>query len=112
MVEEEIPPSSQLENNAGTTETIKTRADNEAIKEEEDQPQHFANRLMEEHLQLLFEIRKKQDDQVHSQSILNQQMDILFDALTDAPVRAKCPTCSQEFTLVYTIHGQPGPTTD
>lgn len=66
MVEEEIPPSSQLENNAGTTETIKTRADNEAIKEEEDQSQHFANCLMEEHLQLLFEIRKNQDDQVHS----------------------------------------------
>jgi hypothetical protein len=40
---------------------------------------------MEEHLQLIFEIRKKQDDQMHSQHILGQRMDIMFDALVDSP---------------------------
>lgn len=57
-----------------------------ANKEKEDeQPPQFANRLMEEHLQILLEIRQKQDDQMHSQSILSQRMDILFDELADSP---------------------------
>jgi hypothetical protein len=77
-------------------------------EKEEEQPQQFANRLTEEHLQLIFEIRQKQDDQMHSQRILDQRMDILFDALADAPVRTRCPTCGQWFTPVYNIHGQPG----
>jgi hypothetical protein len=77
-------------------------------EKEEDQPQQFANRLTEEHLQLIFEIRQKQDDQMHSQRILGQRMDIMFDALADAPARTRCPTCGQRFTPVYNIHGQPG----
>jgi hypothetical protein len=110
MVEEEIPPRWQLEDNTTTANEITTEVDGK--EEEEEQPQHFANHLTKEHLQLLFEIRQKQDDQMHSQSIIGQRMDILFDALTDAPARAICPTCGQRFTLVYTIHGQPGSTTD
>jgi hypothetical protein len=82
-VEEEIPPSWQLEDNAVAANKI--IAEVVGQEEEEEQPQHFANRLVEEHLLLLFEIRQRQDDQMHSQSILGQRMDILFDALTDAP---------------------------
>jgi hypothetical protein len=110
MVEEEIPPSWKLEDNAATTNEITTEVAGK--EEEEEQPQQFTNRLTEEHLQLLFEIRQKQDDQMHSQSILGQRMDILFDALADAPAHARCPTCGQRFTPVYTIHGQPGSTTE
>lgn len=56
-----------------------------ASKEKEDeQPPQFANRLTEENLQILLEIKQKQDDQMHSQSILSQRMDILFDALADS----------------------------
>jgi hypothetical protein len=108
MVEEEIPPRWKVEENAAEANEITTEV---AGKEkEEEQPQQFANRLMEEHLQLLFEIRQKQDDQMHFQSILSQRMDIIFDALADSPVRGRCPTCGQQFTPVYTIHGQPGST--
>jgi hypothetical protein len=60
----EIPPRWKVEENAAASNEITTKvADKE---EEEDQPQQFANHLMEEHLQLLFEIRQKQDDQMHS----------------------------------------------
>jgi hypothetical protein len=86
MVEEEIPPSWQVEENAAAANEITTEVAGK--EEEEEQPQQFANRLTEEHLQLLFEIRQKQDDQMHSQSILGQRMDILFDALADAPACA------------------------
>jgi hypothetical protein len=97
MVEEEIPPSWQVEEN-----TVVTSED-----KEEERPQLCANRLTEEHLQLIFEIRQKQDDQLHSQRILGQRLDILFDALADAPARTRCPTCGQKYTPVYNIHGRP-----
>jgi hypothetical protein len=77
-------------------------------EKEEEQPQQFANHLMEEHLQLIFEIRQKQDDQMHSQCILGQRMEILFGTLANAPAWNRCPTCGQRFTLVYNIHRQPG----
>jgi DNA-directed RNA polymerase sigma subunit (sigma70/sigma32) len=78
MVEEEIPPSWQVEENKMVTNDENTMV---ASKEkEEDQPQQFVNRLIEEHLQLILEIRQKQDDQMHSQRIIGQRMDILFDA--------------------------------
>jgi hypothetical protein len=76
MVEEEIPPSWQVEEN-----TVIASEDKEV-----EWPLLCANRLSEEHLQLIFEIRQKQDDQLHSQRILGQRLDILFDALADAPV--------------------------
>jgi hypothetical protein len=60
MVEEEIPPSWQVEENAATTNEITTEVAGK--EEEEEEPQQFANHLTKEHLQLLFEIRQKQDD--------------------------------------------------
>jgi hypothetical protein len=55
MVEEEIPPSWQVEENPVASNENTTEVANE--EKEEEQPQQFANRLTEEHLQLLFEIR-------------------------------------------------------
>jgi hypothetical protein len=74
---------------------------------EVERPLLYANRLSEEHLQLIFEIQQKQDDQLHSQCILGQRLDILFDALADAPAQTRCPTCGQKYTHVYNIHGRP-----
>jgi hypothetical protein len=112
QVEEEIPPSWQLENMAGTDKEIIAGGDDETGKEEEALPQHFSNHLAEEHLELLFEIRQRQDDQMHCQGVISQRMDIMFEALTDAPTQARCPTCRQRFTPAYTIHGQPSPAMD
>jgi hypothetical protein len=52
MVEEEIPLNWQVEANMAVA----------SEKKEEDKPQLCVNRLREEHLRLIFEIRRKQDD--------------------------------------------------
>jgi hypothetical protein len=70
-------------------------------------PQLCENHLTKEHLQIIFEIWQKQDDQLHSQHILGQRLDILFDALVDAPARTRCQMCGQKYTLVYNIHVHP-----
>jgi hypothetical protein len=77
IVEEEIPPSRQVEDHS-------TSAGEET---EVETPLLSPNRLSDEHLQIIFEMRQKQDDQLHIQRILGQRMDILFDALVDAPAR-------------------------
>jgi len=99
MVEEEIPLTWQVEENMAVASENK----------EEDRPHLCENRLMEEHLQLIFEIWQKQYDQMHSQRILDQRLDIMFDALADAPTLTRCPMCGWWYTLVYNIHGRPSP---
>jgi len=107
-VEKEIPLRWQLDNLTGTGMDFNTEVDKEIGKEEEeDQPHHFSNHLAKKHLQILFDIRKKQEDQVHSQNVINQRMNILFQALSDAPVSAIYLMSSQQFTPAYTIHGDP-----
>ena len=65
MVEEEIPPSRQVEDH-----TTSVGEDTEA-----ETPLLSPNRLSDEHLQIIFEIQQKQDDQLHIQRILNQRME-------------------------------------
>jgi hypothetical protein len=57
MVGEEIPPSWNVEENVAATNEITTKVAGK--EEEEEKSQQFANRLTEEHLQLLFEIIQK-----------------------------------------------------
>jgi hypothetical protein len=83
MVEEEIPLRWQVEENIVVVSEDK----------EEGQPHLFSNHLTEDNLQLIFEIRKKQDDQMHSQRILGQRMDIIFYALAEDPAWTQCPMC-------------------
>jgi hypothetical protein len=59
-VEEEAPPNLQLEIHAGTAKDTNLEANRAAGKEEDNQMHHFANRLMEEHLSILFEMRQRQ----------------------------------------------------
>jgi hypothetical protein len=95
QVEEEIPPSWQL---AGTNKETIVVSDDERGKGEE--ASHIANHLVEEHFELLFEMWKRQDDQMHCQGIISQRMGILFKALMDAPAKARCPTCRKQFTPI------------
>jgi hypothetical protein len=94
--------NSQLVNNAVAAK--ETTAEIASKEEEEEKHPHFSNHLVEEHLQLLFKIRQKHDDQMHSESILCQRMDILFYALIDTLVCTRCPTYGQQFTPTCTIH--------
>jgi hypothetical protein len=80
MVEEEIPPSWQVEENMVIASEDK----------EVEWPQLCENHLMKEHLPIIFEIWQKQDDKLHSQRILDQRLDILFNALVDSPARTRC----------------------
>jgi hypothetical protein len=102
-VEEEIPPSWQL-TGAGKDST----AAEDTGMDKGEESSHSAYHLAEEHLELLFDIRQRQDEQVHGQGIINQRLDLLFEAFTDAPAQARCPTCKQRFTPTYTSHGYPG----
>jgi len=106
-VEEKIPPSWQLDNLTGTGKDFNIEVDKAIGKEEEDHPHHFSNHIVEEHLQILFHIRKMEEDHVHSQNVINQRMNILFEVLSDSPWNARCSMCNQSFTQAYNIHGQP-----
>lgn len=85
IVEEEIPPSWQV------------LEDVENI--------HY---LAKEHLELLFDIRKRQDEQAQGQRIINQCLDLLFEAFSDAPRSASCPTCKEKYVPTFTSNGRPG----
>lgn len=85
IVEEEIPPSWQV------------LEDGENI--------HY---LAKEHLELLFDIRQRQDEQAQGQRIINQRLDFLFEAFSDAPRSASCPTCKQKYVPAFTSNGRPG----
>lgn len=86
-MEEEIPPSWHL---AG------------------DEENPIIYHLAVEHLEILFDIQQRQDEQVHGQRTIHQRLDLLFETLSDAPSQAQCPTCKQKFVPVYTTQGHPG----
>ena len=50
-------------------------------KKQAEPPLLSTNQLLDENLQIILEIRKNKEDQLHSQCILEHIMDILFDAL-------------------------------
>jgi hypothetical protein len=50
-------------------------------EKEAEPPLLSTNRLSDKNLQIILEIRKNKEDQLHSQRILEHIMDILFDAL-------------------------------
>jgi hypothetical protein len=83
-VEEEIPPSWQLID-AGKESTA---TEGNVIGKGYERS-HFSNHLVEEHLELLFDICQQQDEHVHGQGVINQRLDMLLEALTDAPEQAQ-----------------------
>jgi hypothetical protein len=103
IVEEENPPSWKME-----IPLIATKANLEMDANlMEEPPPPTTLRLPEEHLQLIFELRQKLDNQAHIQRILGQRMDLLFDAVTEAPTSKRCPTYGQKFVPAYSAHGSP-----
>lgn len=50
-------------------------------KKQAEPPLLSTNRLSDENLQIILEIRRNKEDQLHSQCILEHIIDILFDAL-------------------------------
>jgi hypothetical protein len=73
----------------------------------EEPPPPTPIRLTDEHLQLIFELGQKLDDQAHIQQILGHRMDLLFDAMMEAPTSKRCPTSGQKPIPAYNAHGRP-----
>jgi hypothetical protein len=65
-------------------------------------------RLTEEHLALIFEMRRDLDEQMHNQSLLNKHMDLLFDSLSGEPAKSCCPTCCQPYAFMVIQEESPG----
>jgi hypothetical protein len=60
--------------------------------------------LAPEHLELIFEMWRDMMEQLHRHTLLNNRLDILFDALSMHAKSAQCcPTCMQPY--VFTPHG-------
>jgi hypothetical protein len=102
-VEEEIPPSWQL-----TDAREDPIAGEDTGTDEGEEGSHFAYHLAAEHLELLFDIWQRQDEHVHGQRAINQRLDLLFEAFSEAPMQARCPTCKNKSVPAYTSHGHLG----
>lgn len=66
------------------------------------------HRLPDDHLQLIFDMRRSLEEKTQTQRTLSRRMDLLFDALSDAPKKRCCPTCSQKFVFAYNVDGRSG----
>ena len=63
------------------------------------------HRLSDDHLQLIFDMRRSLEDKTQTQPTLSRRMDLLFDAMMATPASKRCPTCSQKFVPAYSAHG-------
>jgi hypothetical protein len=70
-----------------------------------EQPVLNPHRFSDNHLQLIFEMRRNLENQLHNQSILNKCMDLMFDSLSGAPAQKRFLTCSQIFVFTYNNEG-------
>jgi hypothetical protein len=55
--------------------------------------------IEDEHLALLSDLRGHLSDLEHRALLMGQRMDMLFDALSNAPVKRRCPLCAQAFAI-------------
>jgi hypothetical protein len=94
-VEEETPPTWQDERILATTQPVSEPQPVAASMPEVPNTCHFS----EEHLQLIFDMRRDVVDQLHRQNILCRRLDALFDSLSGEPVKRRCPTCCQPYVF-------------
>jgi hypothetical protein len=59
----------------------------------------------DEHLAVMIDIRGHLADLNHRALLLGQRMDMLFDALSNAPAKRRCPLCAQAFAIPVHQHG-------
>jgi hypothetical protein len=52
-----------------------------------------------EHLAILCDLRGRLSDLEHRALLMGQRMDMLFDALSNEPVKRRCPLCAQAFAI-------------
>jgi len=54
----------------------------------------------DEHLAILRDLRGRMSDLEHRALLMGQRMDMLFDALSNEPVKRRCPLCAQAFAIL------------
>jgi len=64
--------------------------------------------LSDEHLALVYELRSHLEDMEFRMLLMNQHLDILLGAFSDAPAQHKCPLCVQEFIIPARHNWQTG----
>jgi hypothetical protein len=92
--EEEIPPTSQP--------PLVTTSEPEWI---------HTYHLSQDHLDLIFDMRRDMEEQLHQHTILSSRLDMLFDALSGEPNKRRCSVCTQSFIFAPTRpqpHGDKG----
>jgi hypothetical protein len=120
LVEEEIPPSWLAEWIAKNSSPKLDEEDTPLADFDMDttppveadgkieHPMPNPHRFSDDHLQLIFDMRRSLEDQTQNQRTLSRRMDLLFDALSDVPEKTRCPTCGQKFIFTYDTDGRPG----
>jgi hypothetical protein len=109
-IEEETPPAWLEERIMATTQFV--NAPQPVAASEPETPN--THRFSEEHLQLIFEMRRDMADQLHRQDILSRRLDALFDSLSSEPAKRRCPTCCQPYIFTParphspSVDGNPG----
>jgi hypothetical protein len=53
-----------------------------------------------EHLAILRDLRGRMSDLEHRALLMSQRMDMLFDALSNEPVKRRCPLCAQAYAIL------------
>jgi hypothetical protein len=76
--------------------------------DEQAHPTPSSCRLTEDHLVLIFEMRKDLAEQQHHQRTLNKCLDVLYDSLSSEPEKIRCPTCCQPFVFRLRQDERPG----
>jgi hypothetical protein len=54
---------------------------------------------LDDHLQLIFDMRQNLEEKLHNQRTLNQRMDLLFDSLEGTPEKTFFPTYGKIFVF-------------
>jgi hypothetical protein len=84
-----------------------TLEENQA-QEDHSHPAPESYRLTEDHLVLIFEMRRDLAEQQHRQSFFSKRLDALYDSLSSEPEKSHCRRCCQPFTFRLCQDGCPG----
>jgi hypothetical protein len=81
------------------------------LEESQDQEDYHSysesHLLMDDHLVLIFEMRRDLAEQQHRQSLFEKHLDALYASLSSEPEKSRCSTCCQPF-IFRLRHDDPG----
>jgi hypothetical protein len=82
-----------------TFDSVAATLEENQAQEDHSHPAPDSYRLTDDHLVLIFEMRRDLAEQQHRQSFFNKRLDTLYDSLSSEPKKSHCPTCCHPFTF-------------